>query len=128
MEKITENIKDTKVKEYFDSVTAGEKPSTDISPDEFQEGIEQVIANLDVVLNDAREEKTRMLMGDIPDAISFSYIAKKYFGKSRGWLMQKVNGNIVNGKTASFTASEREQFRNALLDISVKLSAVARNF
>ena len=36
-------------------------------------------------------------------ALSLSYIAQKYFGKSRAWLMQKVNGNTVNGKTAAFT-------------------------
>ena len=29
-------------------------------------------------------------------ALSLSYIAQKYFGKSRAWLMQKVNaGNSV---------------------------------
>jgi hypothetical protein len=83
---------------------------------------------LDKVLDDARETVARQLMGDIPDAISFSYIAKKYFGKSRAWLMQKVNGNTVNGKKASFTDSEREKFKTALLDISNQLSSVARNF
>ena len=39
--------------------------------------------------------------------------------------MQKVNGNTVNGKTARFTDQEREQFRDALQDLSKKLSALA---
>lgn len=127
MEKITGNI-EGKAKEYFDNVVEGRKPSTEISPEEYEAGIGQVMANLDGVLADAREEVARRLLGDIPAAISFSYIAKKYFGKSRGWLMQKVNGNMVNGRPASFTPSERAKFRDALLDISSKLSAAARNF
>ena len=28
-------------------------------------------------------------LGELPEAISFSYIAKKYFGKSRNWLYQR---------------------------------------
>ena len=66
-------------------------------------------------------------LGDLPDALSLNYIAKKYFGKSRGWLMQKVNGNKVNGKNAVFTDEERLMFRKALQDLSEKMSAVAMN-
>lgn len=128
MEKITENINQSKVKEYFDQVTEGKTPTVEISSDEYEAGLEQVLSNMDEVLADAREEVVKKRMGDIPEAISFSYIAKKYFGKSRGWLMQKVNGNFVNGKQATFTAAERKQFKDALLDLSNKLSAVARNF
>ena len=39
--------------------------------------------------------------------------------------MQKVNGNTVNGKTAAFTESERQQFREALQDLSKRISAIA---
>lgn len=128
MENITDNIKDRRVQEYFDQVTKGEKPDVAISPEDYENGMEQVMANIDEVLADARQTVARQLMGDIPEAISFSYIAKKYFGKTRGWLMQKVNGNIVNGKQASFTTDERARFRSALLDLSKQLSAAARNF
>ena len=38
---------------------------------------------------------------------------------------QKVNGNRVNGKIAAFTDEERRQFREALQDLSKKMSAVA---
>ena len=128
MEKITGNINENKVKDYFDQVTEGKTPTVEISSDEYETGIEQILSNMDEVLADAREEVAKKRMGDIPDVISFSYIAKTYFGKSRAWLMQKVNGNFVNGKQATFTAAEREKFKDALLDISNKLSAVARNF
>ena len=39
--------------------------------------------------------------------------------------MQKVNGNTVNGKAAAFTESERQQFREALQDLSKRIYAVA---
>lgn len=128
MERITDKIKATKTKDYFSDITQGEKPKENISAEEYEKGINEIMENLDTVIEDAHEEIARHLMGDIPDAISFSYIAKTYFGKSRAWLMQKVNGNTVNGKAASFTDAERKQFRNALLDISNKLSAAAQNF
>lgn len=52
------------------------------------------------VMNIERAEEAilRDKLGELPEAISFSYIAKKYFGKSRNWLYQRINGNIVNGK------------------------------
>ena len=67
-----------------------------------------------------RAEKTilRDKLGELPEAISFSYIAKKYFGKSRNWLYQRINGNIVNGKKARFTDNELQTFLNALKDVS----------
>ena len=127
MESITDSIKDNNVREYFSQLTGGSKPTVELTAEEYEAGIGDVLDRMDTVLADARETVARQLMGDIPDAISFSYIAKKYFGKSRGWLMQKVNGNTVNGKKASFTDSERETFRAALLDLSNQLSSVARN-
>jgi hypothetical protein len=77
------------------------------------------------IIEEADEMIFRAKLGDLPEALSFSYIAKKYFGKSRGWLMQKVNGNRVNGKMAVFTDEERLMFRKALQDLSEKMSAVA---
>ena len=47
---------------------------------------------------------------------------------SHSWLMQKLNGNKVNGKQASFTDGERQQFREALQDLLKKLSAAAMIF
>lgn len=65
----------------------------------------------------AEEAILRDKLGELPEAISFSYIAKKYFGKSRNWLYQRINGNIVNGKKARFTDNELQTFLNALNDV-----------
>lgn len=128
MENPVNSIKDPKIRAYFEDITEKRKPATTLSGDELEEGMNQFIDGLDKVLAEGSEMIARARLGDVPEAISFSYIAKKYFGKSRGWLMQKVNGNMVNGKQASFTEEERKQFRSALKDISKQLSVAAESF
>lgn len=128
MENPVKSIKDPKIRAYFEDITEKRKPATTLSGDELEEGMNQFIDGLDKVLAEGSEMIARARLGDVPEAISFSYIAKKYFGKSRGWLMQKVNGNMVNGKQASFTEEERKQFRSALKDISKQLSVAAESF
>ena len=125
MEKATKNIKDPKVRAYFDDVTEGKTPAVVLAADEYEQGVELFDEGMRKIIADADEMIFRAKLGDLPDALSFSYIAQKYFGKSRGWLMQKVNGNRVNGKIAAFTDEERRQFREALQDLSKKMSAVA---
>lgn len=128
MENPVNSIKNPKIKTYFEEITEKRPHATILSGDEFEEGVNQFIEGLDKALAEGTEMIARAKLGDMPEAISFSYIAKKYFGKSRGWLMQKVNGNIVNGKQAAFTEDERKQFRAALQDISKQLSIAARAF
>lgn len=66
----------------------------------------------------------RQQLGSIPEIINLSSVAKQYFGKSRAWLYQRMNGNKVNGKTAFFTRAERKQLEEALHDIGKQLLAV----
>lgn len=68
-------------------------------------------------INDVRQR-----LGDIPQVLNMSYIAKHYFGKSRTWLYQRINGNNVNGKPVFFTRAERIQLQEALHDIGKRLS------
>lgn len=128
MERPTSNIKNPKIRAYMEAVTEGKPTADKLTADEYEEGVSQFIDGLDTALAQADEMIARAKLGDVPEAISFSYIAKKYFGKSRGWLMQKVNGNMVNGKQATFTEDERKQFRAALQDISKQLSIAALAF
>ena len=125
MEKATNHIKDKKIRAYFEDVTEGRKPSVKLTAEELEKGVIEFDKGMRKVIEEADEMIFRAKLGDLPEALSFSYIAKKYFGKSRGWLMQKVNGNKVNGKTAVFTDEERLMFRKALQDLSEKMSAVA---
>ena len=127
MEKATTNIKNEKIRAYFDDVTEGKEPTIVLTADEIEQGVNEFNDGMLQVIEEADEMIFRAKLGDLPDALSFSYIAKKYFGKSRGWLMQKVNGNKVNGKIAAFTDEERLMFRKALQDLSEKMSAIAMN-
>ena len=63
MDKITDNIKNEKVREYFDQVAQGQRPTSPISPDEYEEGLRQVLDNLDTVLADGRAEVVRRQVG-----------------------------------------------------------------
>lgn len=125
MEKATNNIKDEKIRAYFEDVTEGKKPSVKLTAEELEKGVIEFDKGMRKIIEEADEKIFRAKLGDLPEALSLSYIAKKYFGKSRGWLMQKVNGNKVNGKIAVFTDEERLVFRKALQDLSEKMSAVA---
>lgn len=63
--------------------------------------------------------------GDILRILNASYIAERFFGKSKSWFSQKLNNNIKNGSPAEFTPSEIETLRNALYTISIELQEIA---
>ena len=76
-------------------------------------------------LNLLQNELTvRQQLADISGFISLSYIARNYFGKSKQWLNNKINGCIVNGKPSKFTDDEKEKLNYALNDLSRKLGSI----
>lgn len=82
------------------------------------EGIETVLTDVGSRIN---ELKSLVDLEEITKVVSITYIAETYFKRSRSWLAHRINGNIVNGKPVSFTSSEMEILKNALLDISNKM-------
>lgn len=66
---------------------------------------------------EAEVEEIRKQLGNAPEMLSMSYIADYYFGKSRTWLHQRINGNKVNDKPVNFTRAERKQMQEALHDV-----------
>lgn len=72
-----------------------------------------------------KEIEIKIKLMEVSEIISLSYIAKKYFRKSRHWLYQKINGNIVNGKPAKFNEEEINTLNFALKDISKKIGSIA---
>ena len=62
---------------------------------------------------------------DIIKVLNASYIAKRFFGKSKGWFSQKLNGHIKNGQPAKFTDEEITTLRNALYTLSIELQEIA---
>ena len=49
------------------------------------------------------EAEMKLLLSGVDNYLSLSQIAQDYFGKTRSWLYQRINGAIVNGKPAQFT-------------------------
>ncbi len=73
---------------------------------------------------DMQDITIRMQLADVISILPLSYIAEKYFNKSRAWLYQRINGNTVNGKSAKFTDKEIKTLNFAIKDISEKLGSV----
>ena len=74
--------------------------------------------------NDIKEVKEKIELKE-QLIVSLSYIAKKYFNKSRTWLYQRINGNLVHNKPAQFTNNELDILKFAIKDISNKLGSLS---
>lgn len=90
--------------------------------------IENTHKGLGAIKDELQDMKLALELGDVANAISLSYIAKAYFGKSKNWLYQRLNGNKVNGKPAQFTEEERKRFAEALRDLSRRIDETALKF
>lgn len=67
----------------------------------------------------------REQMDEIIDLIPVSYIAKNYFGKSRAWLYQRINGYKIRGRVYTLNEKELEIFNRALKDIGNKIGSLS---
>ena len=144
MKQVNELIQDPRIREHFErfykAETAKERKAisddykrwfNSLSEDEQKAETALQIENARMVLEgvkvnneelDAR--RIREKLGTVPEAISMSYIAKNYFGKTKTWLYQRLNGNKVNGKEARFTEEEARQLQTALHDLGQRLSSI----
>lgn len=50
-----------------------------------------------------------MSLKPIFELLSGAKVATDCFGKSRSWLHQRINGDLVNGKPAEFTQDQKRQ-------------------
>jgi len=75
------------------------------------------------IKNTINDIQTRLQLENVIEILPLSYISKKYFSKSRQWLYQRINGNIVNGKPVKFTDLEIKTFNYALQDISKRIGS-----
>lgn len=80
--------------------------------------------DLEAVQTETEALLTRDRLGELSEAINLSYIARVYFGKSRSWLHQRLNGNKVNGREVRFTPEEQHTFLRALDDIGSRIASL----
>ena len=109
----------TYLKELFDKSNSDEKEAISL----FMET--ELKKSTDKIKNTVNDIQIRIQLEDIIDILPLSYISKKYFNKTRQWLYQRINGNIVNGKSARFNESEIQTFNFALKDIGNKIGSIA---
>ncbi len=64
-------------------------------------------------------------LDDISLYIKWGNISKDYFGFSRGWIYQRLNGYDGNGNACEFTTQQKETLREALRDLARKLNETA---
>lgn len=84
------------------------------------------LADIKSEMADINKELTvKEQLKDISEVVSLSYIAKKYFGKSRAWLYQRINGNSVRGQVYKLSQEEIDILNFALRDISNKLGSLS---
>ena len=102
---------------------------SEISPEERKKFRNAFLISARQTLAKAKELKEeaeiKLLLNGVDNYLSLSQIAQDYFGKSRSWLYQRINGAIVNGKPAQFTPEGRQQLSNALLAISERIKDTA---
>ena len=113
---IFKNLKTEEEKKAFDEYCKNK--FSEKTESEKQQYLIDKELSMDKVQNRAEELLSIVQLGEVADIISLSYIAKKYFGKSKYWLYQRINGYNVNGKAARFKPDEMDTFRFALQDIS----------
>ena len=71
------------------------------------------------------EENMKQTLSDILLDISWARLSVKYFGKSRSWLHQKLDGKNSNGGVGGFSEAEKAELRLALKDLSARINAAA---
>lgn len=115
---------DPAASEYLKEITAQAKAEGKI--DEMNEALLYLISSANQHLDNIETslEKFTMheRMGALTEVVNLAYIARHYFGKTRQWLYQRLKGQMVNGKPASFTDAEEATFIQALQDIGLQLS------
>lgn len=62
---------------------------------------------------------------DIALYLKWGNISQDYFGFSRSWIYQRINGYDGNGNPCEFTEPQKETLREALRDLAQKLNNAA---
>lgn len=113
------------MKAFFDSIRPEDEAELQAAVTEDFDRIHKDIEDIKILKQ--RIEVRKILSETLP-FISVSEFAKTYFGKSASWLHQRINGNEVHGKAATFTPGELHQLADALNDVGEKLKRAATAF
>ena len=92
-------------------------PENDALFEEFiNNGVGRIANDLESIRLKIEAEEYKLL--------PLSYIATHYFGKSRAWLYQRVNGIKVRGRRYTLNKEQRATFNAAVQDISRRIGSI----
>ena len=107
---------ETKLLNDFEKLSSEEKELVRIMfLDDFDDRAKKSLEKIDISIK----------MLQVSQYVSLAYIADRFFGKSRQWLNNRLKGNLVNGKPASFTRDEIKRLSAALVQISDEIRTTA---
>lgn len=72
-----------------------------------------------------QKQSIKYAVSDILLSVKWAHISTHYFGKSRSWFSQRLNGYDGNNTKTDFTEDEKETLRNALYDLSERIQKCA---
>ncbi len=78
-----------------------------------------------MTLKQTQADTMKAQMQDLLISISWSDLAKRYFGKSGSWLYHKLDGIDGNRKPIEFSEAEKDILKGALVDLSDRIRRVA---
>lgn len=73
------------------------------------------------------KKATKTILTDILLAVKWSHISTNYFGKSRSWFSQRLNGYDGNNTETDFNNTEKELLKNSLFDLSERIRKCAES-
>lgn len=92
-------------------------PENDALLDAFvNEGVGRIADELESIRHQLEADEYKLL--------PLSYIATHYFGKSKAWLYQRVNGTKVRGHRYTLNEEQRATFNAAVQDISRRIGSI----
>jgi hypothetical protein len=108
-----------RVQEEFTTLSDAEKAEVQKT---FQASLDKKISRAEELI---REVNLKLELENVSRYVSMSYIARRFFGKSRQWLNNRIKGNLVNGKAARFSEDELNSLSSALVKLSGEIKDTA---
>lgn len=91
-------------------------PETEkVFTDFVDEGLNNILVEVDDLRRQFKDEDYRLL--------PIGVIAEDYFGKSRSWLSQRINGTKVRGKVYTLNAEQKAIFNRAVKEIGNRIGS-----
>ena len=109
----------------FDEIVARLK---ELNGPEVKEKMKPVVEHQLAYLRETRKELEkevlrRRMNEKVYKLTPWGYIAKEYFGKSAGWLSQRINGTPVRGQVYTLSAEQKETLNRALQEVGTLIGS-----